>query len=83
MIEEPAAISVHIYSYKELFSAEPSSGAMLSPNCWFRDEQVSNLDNTALTLPFLEDEIHKAVRDMKASPAPGPNGLPVLFLKTF
>jgi hypothetical protein len=44
---------------------------------------VSVLENRELTLPFLPDEVRRAIMEMKADSAPGPDGLPVVFFQKF
>ena len=36
-----------------------------------------------LTLPFLPEEVKRAIMEMKANSAPGPDGLPVTFFQKF
>ena len=80
LLEDAGEISTHIYSfYKELFSAGPRTGVALSEHFWPAGAQVSGDENAELTLPFLPGEVKRAVMEMKANSAPGPDGLPVLF----
>jgi hypothetical protein len=40
---------------------------------------VSDNENVELTRPFSPEEVRKAIVEMKADSAPGPDGLPVVF----
>ena len=46
-------------------------------------ELVSDEANAALVAPFAEEEVLAAIKGMNPSSAPGPDGLPVTFFKTF
>ena len=84
LLEEARDISSHIYSfYKELFMAAPRTGVALSPNFWLDGARVTDDENAELTLPFLPEEVARAIMDMKANSAPGPDGLPVVFFQKF
>ena len=50
---------------------------------WPVRSRVLDRENADLTLPFLPEEVQKAVMEMKANSAPGPDGLPVAFFQTF
>ena len=50
---------------------------------WPARARVSDIENVELTLPFLSEEVARAIMEMKANSAPGPDGLPVVFFKTF
>jgi len=43
----------------------------------------TRIDLNDLDSPFSEDEIWKATYDMPSDKAPGPDGFPILFYKTF
>ncbi|XP_073360357.1 uncharacterized protein [Aegilops tauschii subsp. strangulata] len=78
LLESPEDISTHIYSfYKELFLAEPRGGFSLCADFWPLADQVSDVENAELTLPFSPEEVGRAIASMKACSAPGPDGLPV------
>ncbi|KAE8816186.1 hypothetical protein D1007_06305 [Hordeum vulgare] len=80
LLENPQDISSHIYSfYKELFSAELRGGSSLCEDFWLLADQVSDVENAELTLPFSPEEVGWAIASMKACSAPGPDGLPVVF----
>jgi hypothetical protein len=42
---------------------------------------VSANENVELTHPFSPEEVGKAIMEMKADSAPGPDGLPVVFFQ--
>jgi hypothetical protein len=44
---------------------------------------VSANENVELTRPFSPEEVGKAIREMKANSAPGPDGFPVVFFQKF
>ncbi|KAM3255799.1 hypothetical protein ACQJBY_048779 [Aegilops geniculata] len=44
---------------------------------------VPGVANEALVAPFTEDEVLAAIKGMNPASAPGPDGLPVTFFKTF
>ncbi|KAE8789554.1 hypothetical protein D1007_36198 [Hordeum vulgare] len=50
---------------------------------WPLADQVSDVENAELTLPFSSEEVGQAIASMKACSAPGPNGLPVVFFQRF
>ena len=84
LLEAPGEISSHIYSlYKELFTAAPRSGVSLSADFWPAGARVSEEENEALTLPFLPEEVGRAILGLKTNSAPGPDGLPVIFFQFF
>ncbi|KAE8767940.1 hypothetical protein D1007_60629 [Hordeum vulgare] len=84
LLESPEDISSHIYSfYKELFSVEPRGGTSLCEDFWPLADQVSDVENAELTLPFSPEEVGQAIASMKACSAPGPDGLPVVFFQRF
>ncbi|KAE8806951.1 putative NOT transcription complex subunit VIP2 [Hordeum vulgare] len=84
LLESPKDISSHIYSfYKELFSAASRGGASLCEDFWPPADQVSDAENTELTLPFSPEEVGQAIASIKACSAPGPDGLPVIFFQRF
>ena len=56
---------------------------MLAPDTWSGAQLFSCEANAALVAPFSEEEVLAAINGMNPSSAPGPDGLPVLFLKTF
>jgi hypothetical protein len=84
LLEDAREISDHVYSfYKELFTAGPRSGISLSVNFWPVGAMVSDNENVELTRPFSPEEVRKAIMEMKANSAPGPDGLPVVFFQKF
>lgn len=84
LIEDPRAIPSHIYDfYKVLFSAGPRTGVALAMDLWPAGARVTDDENAELTLPFLPDEVARAIGDMKTNSAPGPDGLHVAFFQKF
>ena len=66
-----------------LFTPTPRGGASLAPDIWSGAHVVSAEANAALVAPFSEEEVLAAIKGMNPSSAPGPDGLPVAFFKTF
>jgi hypothetical protein len=84
LLEDARDISNHVYSFfKELFTAGPRSGVSLAEDFWPDRAMVSADENMELTLPFSPEEVRRAIMDMKADSAPGPDGLPVIFFQKF
>ncbi|KAE8817231.1 retrotransposon unclassified [Hordeum vulgare] len=82
LLESPEDISSRIYSfYKELFPAEPRGGTSLCEHFWPLADEVSDMENVELTLPFSPEEVGQAIASIKACSAPGPDGLPVVFFQ--
>ena len=78
------AIRAHVDGfYKALFTPTPRGGASLAPDTWTGVQLVSDEANAALVAPFAEEEVLAAIKGMNTSSAPGPDGLPVTFFKTF
>ncbi|KAE8786138.1 hypothetical protein D1007_40041 [Hordeum vulgare] len=63
--------------------AEPRGGTSLCEDFWPPADQVSDVENAELTLPFSLEEVGHAIASMKACSAPGPDGLPVIFFQRF
>jgi hypothetical protein len=84
LLEDNRDMSMHTYSfYKELFMAAPRSGVALAIDFWPDAARVTADENAELTLPFLPEEVARAIKEMKANLAPGPDGLPVSFFPTY
>jgi mannosylglycoprotein endo-beta-mannosidase len=84
LLEDARDISDHVYSfYKELFMASSRSGISLAVDFWPAGAMVSANENVELTRPFSPEEVGKAIMEMKADSAPGPDGLPVIFFQKF
>jgi hypothetical protein len=84
LLEDARDISDHVYSfYKELFTVGPRSGISLSVDFWPVGAMVSANENAELTRPFSLEEVGKAIMEIKADSAPGPDGLPVVFFQKF
>ena len=84
LLEDARDISNHVYSfYKELFTAASRSGVTLSADFWPAGVRVSEEENAELTLPFLSEEVGRAIMEMRNNSAPGPVGLPVIFFQIF
>ncbi|KAK1698474.1 hypothetical protein QYE76_015171 [Lolium multiflorum] len=55
----------------------------LAPETWTDQQRVTSEENDGLALTFSEAELECLVNDMKSNTAPGPDGLPVIFFKSF
>jgi mannosylglycoprotein endo-beta-mannosidase len=78
------AIQEHIYKfYLELMGSEEPKFLKLASNCWAEEGRVSREDNDALALSFTMEELEEVIKNTKTATAPGPDGLPVAFLKNF
>jgi hypothetical protein len=74
----------HVYEfYRELLGTTATRGCGLAPDTWLGRQRVSQEENDSLALTFSEEELDGLVKDMKTNTAPGPDGLPVIFYKTF
>lgn len=69
--------------YKDLFKKEDRKGFRLSDSFFSLEEKVDQADNDALQAPFSEKEVKEAVFGSYSDGAPGPDGLPFLFLQHF
>jgi hypothetical protein len=67
--------------YKELFGPSDSLIFSLSPDCWTQEEKINEEENTALIREFSEEEIKKVVKNMKRNTAPGPDHIPIEFIR--
>jgi mannosylglycoprotein endo-beta-mannosidase len=84
LLEDARDIFDHVYSfYKELFTVGPRSGISLLVDVWPVGAMVSANENVELTRPFSLEEVGKAIMEMKADSAPGPDELPVVFFQKF
>ena len=56
----------------------------LSSRIWSREsERVSDTENNDLALSFTQQDLDRVLMETKTETAPGPDGLPVKFYKTF
>ena len=80
----PILIQQHIYEfYRELLGSEAPRHLELVSQPWEAHRCVSTAENEALLLTFSEVELEAIVMDMKSNTAPGPDGFPVSFFKSF
>ena len=47
------------------FGSACDSGVELDPDCWGAHEKISDADNNKLNAPFTENEVKRAIFDMK------------------
>jgi hypothetical protein len=55
----------------------------LSLDLWVGDSLVSPQENDDLMRSFTAEELDWILKDTKSDTAPGPDGLPVIFFKSF
>ena len=67
--------------YKELFGPARGNLFHLSPDMWADNEKLTEDDNILLTSKFMEEEVKKALFNMKSNRAPGPDSIPAEFYK--
>ena len=78
IITDKLAIQSHIYDfYRDLYCSE------LCRDSWALSGRTSAEENHELALSFLPEELDKVLQETKTDTAPGPDGLPVLFFKSF
>ncbi|KAK1617796.1 hypothetical protein QYE76_023313 [Lolium multiflorum] len=83
-ITDQRLIQQHIYAfYRELLGTTAARSCGLAPDTWAGGQRVSQAEKDRLALTFSEEELENIVKDMKTNTAPGPDGLPVIFFKTF
>jgi hypothetical protein len=69
--------------YKGLFGAPEEDNLSLDESRTDDTPQVSKEENSLLTKSYTEDEVQKAVFQMKHNKAPGPDGFPTEFFQSF
>jgi hypothetical protein len=83
-ITDQRLIQEHVYAfYRELLGTSASRCCGLAPETWLEQHRVSPEENNNLALTFSEAELENIINDMKTNTAPGPDGLPVIFFKSF
>jgi mannosylglycoprotein endo-beta-mannosidase len=84
LIEDNEQLKRHINDYyKNLFGKEPVSPMGLKEDTWANEGRISVDDCIELVKPFSMEEIEIAIKHTKTNTAPGPDGFPVQFYKTF
>ena len=84
VLTEKEELKKHITDYyKNLFGREEEINMHLDENFWEQSQRMSEEGNTDLTKPFTLEELDAAVKDMKNSTAPGPDGFSIEFFKEF
>ena len=69
--------------YKNLFGAPVENSFSLDENLISDIPQISREENRILTAVFTSDEVLEAISQMEHNKAPGPDGFPAEFYKTF
>jgi hypothetical protein len=69
--------------YKKLFGEPIPTNVSLMEDRVGDIAQVSTNENSILTNPFTEKEVHEAILQMELNKAPGPDGFPAEFYKKF
>jgi hypothetical protein len=65
--------------YKNLFGSQPHCQLRLDNNFWLEGRTLPHDEKENLIKPFLEEEVKKAIFEMRVDSAPGPNGFGVQF----
>jgi hypothetical protein len=82
-IEGPNELKKYTKYYKTLFGPPKEANFSLDESQTGDIPQVSNEENAFLTAPFTEEEVRKAIFEMKHNKAPGPDGFLAEFYQTF
>jgi hypothetical protein len=83
-IVEKNAIQAHVYNfYRELTGTKEPQFLTLVEGLWAVDNCVSPEENIKMAITFSEWELDEVLAQTKTETAPGPDGLPVAFFKSF
>jgi hypothetical protein len=81
---EKNAIQAYVYNfYRELMGTEEPQFLTLVEGLWAVDHCVSPEENIKMLITFSELELDEVLAQTKTEAAPGPDGLPVSFFKSF
>ena len=80
--DENLCIFINEY-YKRLFGAPVQNNFSLDEGVTTDIPQISNEENLIITEAFNEEEVFEAIDQMEYNKAPGPDGFPAEFYKTF
>ena len=69
--------------YKKIFGAPAENNFILNESTISDIPQISAVENAILTADFTADEVVEAIMQMEHNKAPGPDGFPTEFYKTF
>jgi hypothetical protein len=69
--------------YRELMGSEDFYPITLVQGIWTEGQCASSEDNDSLIRSFLPEELDQVLKETKTDTAPGPDGLPVIFFKSF
>jgi mannosylglycoprotein endo-beta-mannosidase len=83
-ISEKGAIQAHIYNfYRELMGTEDPQVLTLVHGLWDASQCVSLEENCRMAITFTDRDLDEVLAQTKTETAPGPDGLPVAFFKSF
>jgi hypothetical protein len=83
-ITEKSAIQAHVYNfYQELMGTEEPQLLTLVQGLWAADQCVSPKENCRMAITFSERYLDEVLAQTKTETAPGLDGLPVAFFKSF
>jgi hypothetical protein len=69
--------------YRNLMGSEDIYPITLVQGIWGEGQCASSYDNDALLRSFLPEELDLVLKETKTNITPGPDGLPVVFFKSF
>jgi mannosylglycoprotein endo-beta-mannosidase len=69
--------------YRELMGTEDFYPITLVQGIWTEGQCASQEDNDSLIRSFLPEELDQVLKETKTNTAPGPDGFPVIFFKSF
>jgi hypothetical protein len=69
--------------YRDLMGSEDIYPISLVQGIWSGGQCATSQDNEALIRTFLPEELDQVLKETKTNTAPGPDGFPVFFFKSF
>jgi mannosylglycoprotein endo-beta-mannosidase len=83
-ISDQQDIQAHVYAfYRELMGTDEPQLLTLVNDQWDVGSRVSSEENEAFALFFSQQELDEVLAQTKIDTAPGPDGFPVAFFKSF
>jgi hypothetical protein len=69
--------------YRDLMGSEDLYPISLVQGIWSGRQCATSKDNDVMIRSFLPEELDQVLKETKTDTAPGPDGLPVIFFKSF